>query len=497
MSLDWLWPDLNDEEGRELRAALAAFDARPPDRRELIQYSNNPSIADLEKRFLRASPAQLVDKSLRRNVLVCTVGLRPMPVILSTLIIEPKKLYLLHSQDSRQFAEQVRDDPYVQRLGLDPVRDIVLRRISLTNAPENYRALQEIVRENPGQQVVVDVSGGVKVMGVALATAAFWLRLPVVYMLGHEVEGIIEPFSERLTSLENPFTFFGSPDIRSIANLFSLGEYDAAIKVCENLRETVGDVRTLGTLDILVEFLEIYRDWDLFTHSIADDVPARKLATRLRVVAGKMERLQLQFADAQALQHNQMFLDQLEATWIANKRNNSEPYRLVDVFAAAQRRAKVGKFDDAVARCYRCLEMAASVTLLRDCQIGDTKNPDLNYFYQRLGPETAFRDAFKRLARYDPKPENGLGLKDQMVLLGLSDQPAHRAIFGNYASMEKENLMEMRNRSTLAHGTIPVTADAYRRFEQRTRGIIDHVFPKGRFEELLNQANHPQLLLQP
>lgn len=497
MTLDWLWPRLSGPETDQLRTCLALFETSKPSRSELAQLAGDATISHLEKRFLPESPDQLVEAGLRHRVLIASVGLRPMPVVLSTLILQPIRLYLLHSQDSRRMAESIRDDPAVQALGLDPTEDILLREISLTDAPQNYGVLQQIVRENQGQQIVVDVSGGVKVMGVALATAAFWLRLPVVYLLGKEVEGIIQPFSERITRLQNPFVYFGSSEMRSIAELFGLGDYDAALRVCHSLRDTVGDVQTLGMLDILIEFVELYRDWDLFAHSRADDGPDRKLATRMRVVQGKMRRLGLNFADEKALTGNLAFLESLENTWEKAKRNNSEKHRLTDILAAAQRRASAGKYDDAVARCYRCLEMAASICLGRDCHLGDPKEPDLSHFVELLGSKEELQRRFLQKARYSLSldTKRSLGLKDQMVLLSLSKDSMHRAVSGIFDGMERDGLMEVRNRSTLAHGTVPVSKAEYEQYEKLTRDIVERVFPKGELAELLTRATHPSLML--
>jgi len=493
--LDWLWPLLSSDERQLVESCLGAFECDDPDRKKLIELANDSRITDLEKRYLPQSQEQIVEIGLKHRVLICSVGLRPMPVILSTLLLAPTKLYLLHSRESRRYAEEIRDDADVQRSGLNRVQSTILHEISLTDAPQNYSVLQEIIKENPGAEFVVDVSGGVKVMGVSLATAAFWLRLPVVYLLGREIKGVIKPFSERLTHLQNPFTYFGSPDFRSIVNQFSLGEYDAAIDVCRNLQETVGDVRLLGKLDILIEFIEIYRDWDLFLHSAAKDSAKRKLATRLRSTLGKMKRLGLSFANQDDLHRNLEFLEHLERTWKPNERNNSEPHRLVDVFAAAQRRAKVGKFDDALARCYRCLEMTASIALMRDCHINNTHRPDLSFFIDKYGSDGEFRKAFKRRAGFDLNEDSGLGLKDQMTLLYLSGRKTLREISEIYLGMEKNHLMEKRNRSTLAHGTIPVAREEYEGFEKKTRLIISYLFGKGEFTRILDMAEHPPIEL--
>lgn len=491
--LAWLRPLLSIDEMTLLDECLAAFKASRLDRSKLADTTEQ--VAELEKQYIIKNPTQLVDKQLNGSILVCTVGMRPLPVILTTLIIKPKKLYLLHSQQSLRGAETVRDDPYVQQLGLVSGITIQLLPISLTDAPDNYIVLQKIVRENPNEKIVVDISGGVKVMGVSLAAAAFWKQIPVIYQLGEEVAGIIKPFSERLVLVENPLVYFGSAELRSIGELFGQAEYDAALTVCDNLRESTGDVSTLGKLQILDRFIQIYRDWDAFAHSSLEDDQRRKLALRLGNVINDMVRLKLQFADEAELSANQTFLQKLQDSWTLNQRNNSERYRLIDIYASARRRAKTGKYDDAVARLYRCLEMSATICLERDCGIGTVKQPNFAYFIERLGTLSTLQEQFAKQARY-PLPTERLGLKDQMMLLRLSDQNQHKAIAGLYQGIEQGDLLEKRNRSILAHGTVPIQKEAYQALETKTYAIITRVITdQEECAQLLQQATHPVLKL--
>jgi len=426
------------------------------------------------------------------DVLVCSVGLRESPIVLTTLLLRPQRLYLLHSQESRRNAEKVRDDPAVQSLGLDPAHDIVLREISLTDAPSNYGTLREIVTNEPQKHIVIDVSGGVKVMGVSLSAAAFWQRLPVVYLMGEEIRGIIRPFSEVLTVLQNPYEHFGDTGFGAIKAHFSAGDYDAARTVCHSLRDTVGDVAILGQLDILEELINLYVDWDAFAHSRQEDSTERRLATRLRVLMGKLERLNYWPIVRSDLVSNLEFLNCIEQSW-QNVRNNSEPYRMVDIYCAAERRAKAGKYDDAIARLYRCLEMSATICLKRDWEIDTTEKPDYAKLTAAVGDLNLLRTKFAESARY-ALPER-LGLNDQMTLLAIGGQ--HHPIFGIYEQLTqgKPSSMECRNRSTLAHGTIPVTAEIYQHFSKKTAEIIVWVIGKNPFKKMLKQATHPNLHL--
>ena len=255
---------------------------------------------------------------------------------------------------------------------------------------------------------------------------------------------------------------------------------------------------TLGRLDILWEFIEVYRDWDAFQHSTFVDRSERKLAGRLRAVHGKCQRMHLTFAtDPQSVQGNIDFLQEIENLWQEGQRNLTDRYRLVDIYASAQRRAKAGKYDDAVGRLYRCLEMAATLCLEEEYNIGDPKKPDLSALAQCLGGKDKLAESFTKAAGY-PFPEGrSLGLKDQMTLLGLNSKNRYSRVAYIYRDMEGVGLIEKRNRSILAHGTVAVSEEEYKDFERRTREILDYtVGEKGDFERLLQLATHPDIRVE-
>ena len=84
-----------------------------------------------------------------------------------------------------------------------------------------------------------------------------------------------------------------------------------------------------------------------------------------------------------------------------------------------------------------------------------------------------------------------------MTLLGLTGSNVCKTISNMYRDMEKKELLEKRNRSILAHGTIAVSSKEYAEFVQNTKEIVSRVVGNRKdFKELLDQATHPQLTLE-
>ena len=132
-----------------------------------------------------------------------------------------------------------------------------------------------------------------------------------------------------------------------------------------------------------------------------------------------------------------------------------EPARLFDLWLNAERRAKQGRFDDAVARWYRLVEWTAQ------WQLRTVLGADTADFPQDLLPP----DADTTPSR-DGKIRIGLWQAWQVVEHRLPG-PAQVFIAGH--GRELRDLLDLRNNSILAHGYRPVGAADWRRVDSWTK----------------------------
>ncbi len=66
----------------------------------------------------------------------------------------------------------------------------------------------------------------------------------------------------------------------------------------------------------------------------------------------------------------------------------------------------------------------------------------------------------------------------------------------NKQEKNKDSVMEKRNRSILAHGTNPITAEDYKILDSKTSSmILEVVGNKSEFKDLLKNAKFPELLI--
>ena len=132
-----------------------------------------------------------------------------------------------------------------------------------------------------------------------------------------------------------------------------------------------------------------------------------------------------------------------------------EPARLFDLWLNAERRAKQGRFDDAVARWYRLVEWTAQ------WQLRTVLGADTADFPQDLLPPDADTPPGR-----DGKIRIGLWQAWQVVEHRLPG-PAQVFIAGH--GRELRDLLDLRNSSILAHGFRPVGAADWRRVDSWTK----------------------------
>ena len=428
------------------------------------------------------------------DVLISTIGMREAPIILSFLAMQPKKGILLHTKDSEKITNLVENDSAVSSL------NIKFEKIEIdeVDAAKNYNILKDKVLKQLGKEKVwIDPTGGRKIMGTAAGSFAFFFRIPMIYLHADEKKGISVPFTGQIHDIENPYEYYGDIELSLLKKHFDNYEFDSALKVCVELRETIKDPSLYAKLEMISELVEIYRDWDAFLHSkhyihSFKQNDETKLLDRLSRIKNKFERFNFAVINDNHLQNNITFLQELDRCW-TNKKNICDKYRLIDLYLNARRRAEGGKFDDATARLYRCMEMCSTIELLK-LGIEDPAKPDYETFARNINcnVETLFT-IFKDKAKYDIPPR--LALDNQMVLLSMADNEVANIYFDMKKSTETESTMDKRNRSILAHGTNPITENDYEKMESKVRSIIVMTVGNEEFKKLNEQAMFPKIMI--
>jgi CRISPR-associated protein (TIGR02710 family) len=392
-----------------------------------------------------------------KNLLICSVGGTPDPIVVSLISWQPERIIFLAS-------EQTASDVETKVLPLACESDVKVSAgsfdvLKVTDAQdlklciETWRPLSEEVTKwiNRGNDfaVVVDFTGGTKCMTAGLALLAHRWQCKFSYVGGSERTkdgvGIVLSGREQIRHALNPWNALGRTTAEDALLLFNRSFFAAAVSHLDDaVRKITEDSakRELATLKVLAE---AYAAWDRFDHKTA--------VTQLKIVRKNKNDLLalLGHSSKQSLTEHvdrnlEMLCDLIDDT---TKRDRM----VVDLLANAKRRADEGRHDDAVARIYRAVEALAQNRLSAGHQIESDRVP-----VARLEGELQRKSA---LARDDGTV--ALGLQDCYALLHqLEDDLGKRFVELGWGDPQRSPLMA-RNQSILAHGFEPVMLKVFQK----------------------------------
>lgn len=432
-------------------------------------------------------------------VLVVTLGTSPDPIINCINSLRPDRVVFICSVDTQPRVDEVVSK--VAHLDFIPDRDVVVLQQRLANqaSDEAINELDQldkvylrcldlfscIRRQQPGSQIIADYTGGTKTMTTGLAMAAIddsdvQLNLTVSNRTPNKstISGYSAPVlvstaeihARRLWDLELP-------------KLLSRFDYEAArqavrrVMAFADVHQQTG--RWLKNLDDLLVALDA---WDRFDHKRALDVLeglkngsiTSSLLLPLKRVIGSRRILDLE-AQQQAWPH--MRGHGFEA--------------VEDLLWNAQRRVAQDRYDDAVGRLYRAMELNEQLLLkVGVCdKVGSDGilTSDVNLDLLPDSIQGRWREALGRRA------------SGESIKIGLSEAYDLLADLGHPTGLRWKECrsrlvqsLNVRNNSLFAHGFRPVDAGQWRALW----GALGHFLIEALEAQHTNQVNASAPLVQ-
>jgi len=309
----------------------------------------------------------------------------------------------------------------------------------------------------PLKDFVADYTGGTKTMSVALALATIQSVGRYSYVGGTERTkdglGVVVDGKERILHQANPWDVLAVRARQRAALLFNRGRYEAAE---EELR-AVADLASSEEQTLcrgLATLTHGYAEWDRFEHGQAQETLSRALRTLDPFAAGRSEAAWTDLA--RRVRAHSEWLQTLKGA-------DGGALRVADLIANAKRRGDLeARYDDAVARLYSALEMAARVRLKCAYHIRTSEAQ-----VEQLPAE--LRDEYERRYR---TPQGHLELPQfaaYRLLRSLHDELGQR-----YTARDAEikRLLNTRNSSILAHGDRPVSGSLYRQLSSLVMDVV-------------------------
>jgi CRISPR-associated protein (TIGR02710 family) len=327
------------------------------------------------------------------------------------------KVFFVISQQSQQTMEKI-----MQKMNIPNYETILIGNVN--NIRQIYEELQPHFQRIRKQynRVMVDFTSGTKPMSAALSMLGAVYKADKLNYLGGGKRkwGVVPPNLGELYSIP-PHFLTTDLGIRTAEQFFNQNQFGAAIILLDRVEKSA-DPEKRNDIESLRNTAKAFELWDKFQH--------RKAFQTLRKI--KKEELDL----------SKSFLGQMLTT------KEPEPYYIADLLNNAKRRgSEERRYDDAIARLYRAIELIAQHKLKKEYGIDSSaaKPSDV--------PE-------ELLKKWNDKTstEIKIGLQKAYELLEAKKHPLGTKFMQD---RKLKDLLSKRNTSILAHNLIPTTRKTY------------------------------------
>lgn len=389
------------------------------------------------------------------KILILSVGGSCEPIVNAIREYQAERVYFLCSKDSARVVDGP-GEPCVDTrkpdsaAGTQKAKSIVTQ-VGLT--PDQYQKIvlegdtgqddfkecylkvsalaKEIDSNYPQAEVIANYTGGTKTMSVALAMAATMKeRWDLSLNVGSRVDLIKVSSGTDVPVVVDKWSVYCRMQMESVAKVLARFDYAGADAVLSHLSSKPMDASLQAKVVRARQLSRAFDLWDRFDHEGALAIFEPQAGTFPDLIV-PLKRL-------------------------AGKIGNASGYeRVADLLRNTERRAVQHRYDDAIARLYRAVELFAQVRLKTAHEI-DTGNVELKQLPEELQEEwgSRARDEGKLL----------LGLRDDYELLRVRRDPV-----GEVWKSHKNRVMDSlkrRNESIGAHGLRPMGEDDYTKVYQ-------------------------------
>lgn len=341
-----------------------------------------------------------------------------------------------------------------------------------------FEAFKSKIIELSDYKVIIDYTSGTKTMTMSAAFASMLFRKNLFFIGGERDNGVVIKGTEKLIS-QNLYPIYDDLMINKIKELFNTNRFEAGKVLIDDL---IG-----GSIEknIFSKLFEIYAYFDNVDYKNAYQLFDAEF---LEQISEKWPKLAEQFLN------NRISLDimqkfDFESTDKKAFKRDSFKYGSYRILASllnnARRRCEEHKYDDAIARLYRSLELVAQIQLKikyglnsSNINIDNLKSRNVNLEYIE-GLEKS-KDSLTG--------EIKLGLSQDYNLLYQLDDELGKFYHENENDIR--NSIIFRNKSILAHGLNSQSRENYYNFENWV--LKASVILTSEIEDYINQTKFPE-----
>lgn len=456
---------------------MSPFEQKAAKARRIEQGEESYGEGSPSEQALRFYLDEMLDEAVRRararsdhlptqpvRLLISLSGFSPLTTILAYELLRPEQLLVLFSEDTRSGIDSIADH-VVRRSGLR-YSNFMPRSCVPTDPHSVYRVVKEVLDsvaspDGTRPYVMLDITGGRKVMSAAAALAAWQLRLALCYVEGDYDPRLRRPVpgSDRLLVLGNPTELFGDQAMEAALRTFASGAFDAAYKQYDDLCDTIAEparARFMRALSAL------YRAWC--------DLDLASLPACLELVRTTLARV----GDVITLETEPRITVQLD---FLGRLSEGDPNCLLVCFLVlGEHYREIGRHDFAALLFYRTIEGCLAARLEQRAAGFSCERPDYTLLASDVEELQRLYAVFATSIGVDPGPALPpiIGLMNAALILAALDDPllAKAKLAGSKALGHLNTLATARNRSVLAHGNRPVGSSQSATLESKARSVL-------------------------
>lgn len=299
--------------------------------------------------------------------------------------------------------------------------------------------LTQLRTEHTGWRLLADYTGGTKTMTAALALSALENGYELSLVKGTRADLVKVRNGTEMAALVNVSEVRARQQIAEAQRLFNRYAYASAAEILQStLRAAPLSPELQREIGERVTLCRAFDAWDRFDHSQA-----------ALLLEPYQSRVVPQWR----------FIKQ-----ITGSAPGFAP--VLDLLCNAERRAARGRYDDAVARLYRALEMLPQLRLEQRAPALNSSDLDVALLPEELRPK------YEALREPGKKGKIKLGLRQDYELLLELEDPLGKV----YQEQEKRLLQALlhRNESILAHGQRPIAQVQWDEMKQIVAELIQN-----------------------
>ena len=305
-----------------------------------------------------------------------------------------------------------------------------------------FTAIKNVVLELEDEyKIVIDYTYGTKTMTMSAAMVSMLYGKDLIFVTGERKNGIVTKGTEKVIS-QNLFPIYDEFTIDSIKKSFNANRFETARALLSNVVDETVEKEAFSKL------IESYYYFDNVNY------PEAYKCFDVKLFTNTWPELKKQFGYNRRALHN-----------IVNDDKTKDHDLLASLINNARRRNEEHKYDDAIARLYRSLELIGQI-YLEKYEL-NSSNIDIEILKDK-GVEDCYIEKLENSRSDDGKIRIGL-VQDFEVLSYFDSQI--KEVYDKHKNHIK-NIIAYRNSSILAHGMEAKTADEYKEFESLIFEII-------------------------